>query len=74
MNQQSTRPKSAPVNNSVPINRRNPKSPGQGAEKNSGSRLKKANKQTSPSQNKSNQNPSNNAGKKKHQGSNNEKN
>ena len=65
MNQQRTRPKSAPVNNSVPKNRRNPEIPGQAAEKNSGSRLKNANKQTSPLQNKSNRNPSNNAGKKK---------
>ena len=33
MNQQSTRPKSAPVNNSVPKIRRNPESPGQAAKK-----------------------------------------
>ena len=65
MNQQKTRPKSAPVNNSGPKNRRNPKSPGQAAEKNSGSRSKSASKQTSPLQNKLNRNPSNNAGKKK---------
>ena len=41
MNHQRTRPKSAPVNNSGPKNRRNPENPGQAAEKNSGSRLKK---------------------------------
>ena len=45
MNQQRTRPKSAPVNNSGPKNRQNPESPGQTDEKNSGSRLKKC-KQT----------------------------
>ena len=33
MNQQRTRPKSAPVNNSGPKNRRNPESPGQPAAK-----------------------------------------
>ena len=41
INQQRTRPKIAPVNNSGPKNRRNPESPGQATEKNSGSRLKK---------------------------------
>ena len=65
MTQQRTRPKSAPVNNSGPKNRQSPESPGHAAEKNGGSRLKNANKQTSPLQNKSNRNPSNNAGKKK---------
>ena len=33
MNQQRTRPKSTPVNNSGPKKRRNPESPGQAAEK-----------------------------------------
>ena len=66
MNQQRTRPKSAPINNSGPKKRRNPESPGQAFEKNSGSRLKNANKlPTSPSQNISNRNPCNNGGKKK---------
>ena len=65
MNQQKTRTKSDPVNNSGPKNRRNPESPGQAAEKNSGSRSKSASKQTSPLQKKLNRNLSNNAGKKK---------
>ena len=65
MNQQRTRPRSALINNSGPKNRQNPESPGHAAEENSGSRLKNANKPTSPSQNKSNRNPLNNAGKKK---------
>ena len=65
MNQQKTRPKSAPVNNSGPKNRRNPEILGQAVEKNSSSRSKSASKQTSPLQNKLNRNPSNNAGKKK---------
>ena len=41
MNQQRTRPKSAPVNNSGPTNQRNPKSPGQAAEKNQQFQVKK---------------------------------
>ena len=65
MNQQRTRSKSAPVNNSGPKKRRNPESQGQAGEKNSDSRLKNASKPTSPSQSKSNRNPSNYAGKKK---------
>ena len=65
MSQQSTRPISAPVNNSGPKNRRNTESQGQATEKISGSRLKNANKPASPSQNKSNRNPPNNTGKKK---------
>ena len=50
MNQQRTRPTSAPVNNSGPKKRQNPESPGQADEKNSGSRLKNTNKPTYPSQ------------------------
>ena len=46
MKQQRTRSKSAPVNNSGAKNRRNSESPGQAAEKNSDSKLKK-HKQTS---------------------------
>ena len=65
MNQQRTRPKSTPANNSGPENRQNPESPGQAAEIYSGFRFKNTSKQTSPSQNKSNRNPSNNADKKK---------
>ena len=68
MNQRSqhrTRPKSAPINNSCPKNRRNPERQGQATEKNNRSRLKNANKPASPSQNKSNRNPPNNAGRKK---------
>ena len=64
MNQQRTRPKSAPVNNSGPKTRRNPESPGQADEKNNSSMLKNANKHTSPSQDKLNRNLRSNTGKK----------
>ena len=65
MKLQRTRSKSAPVNNFGPKDRRKSESPGQATEQNSDSRLKYANKPSSPSQSKSNWNPSNYSGKKK---------
>ena len=64
MNKQRTHSKSAPVNNSCPKKPTKPRKPRTSRRKNSNSRLKNANKPTSPSQSKSNQNPSNYAGKK----------